>query len=107
MRIMMTLGMLAAMASAALAQEPNRNRMNDQIPDVKIEDPQGRPPEGSGLPSPYGNRMNIQYGKVSSAELTWDRNPNENRMNFQVPKSTPNPRPKPLEQPKPDPARRP
>lgn len=97
MKSIMTLAILAAMAAASTAQDSNRNRMNDQVPDVKIVEREGRPSEQAGLPSSYGNRMNIEYGTVSATEMTGDRNPNENRMNTPLPKAKAKAQPKKLE----------
>lgn len=97
MRIMMAVAMLTGMASAIRAQDPSRNRMNEQVPDAKVEDHGGRPSELSGLPSPFANRLNVQYGEHTTAEITGDLNPNENRMNYPVPKVNSKSQPKQVE----------
>jgi len=85
MRPFTTVLILAAMATVALAQDPNPNgnRMNDPLlQQVQPQEWAARPYALSGLPSPYSNRMNVAYG----TELGGGPNPYGNRMNFEWPK---------------------
>lgn len=96
MRITMAVAMLAAMAAAAYSQEEVGNRMNYQVPDVKVTEHSSYPAELSGLSPAFGNRMNVIYGTGCSYDLSGT----ENRMNFQVPKTEPKAQPKKqMEQP--------
>lgn len=91
MRTIKTLVMLAAMAAAALAQDPNRNRMNDQFPEVRQQETVQRPSAQGILPSAFENRMNVRYQEGTAAELTGGPNPYGNRMNVVWPKAQPKP----------------
>ena len=96
MRTLMTAAMLAAMAGSALAQDPNRNRMNEPTPEAKQQELVA-PSAQSGLPSPFANRMNVVYGEGAAKELTGGPNPFGNRMNLEWPKAQPKPQPKETE----------
>ena len=95
MRTFTMLAMLAAMAATAFAQDPNRNRMNDPYPEARQQEKIGRALEG--LPSPYANRMNVQFQESTCAEMTGGPNPYGNRMNVEWPKSQPKAQPKETE----------
>ena len=71
----MNILMLTAMLTAALVPDPNRNRMNDQAPQVRITAPEKSAPE------PFGNRMNVRFEAGTANELTGAPNPYVNRMN--------------------------
>jgi hypothetical protein len=94
MRYLAMVAMLAAMASPAFAQDPNRNRMNDPYPEAKQQECAGCIASDFGLPSMYGNRMNVMYSESGSRELTGGPNPSGNRMNMEWPKVQPKPEPK-------------
>ena len=85
MRFFATVLMLAAMATAALAQDPNPNgnRMNDPL--VRRVLP-WESTVRAALPDPYGNRLNVVYGRAGETELSGGPNPYGNRMNVVVPK---------------------
>ena len=90
MRCFTTVLMLAAMATAALAQDPNPNgnRMNDPL--LRQAPPQestARASVLSALPDPFANRMNVVYGTTGGTSLTGGPNPYGNRMNFEWPKT--------------------
>lgn len=89
MRSFMTAALLAAMATVALAQDPNPNgnRMND--PWLRQAQPrETAPPYAlSALPDPTANRMNVVYGPARAEELTGGPNPYGNRMNVEWPKA--------------------
>ena len=88
MRSFTTAALLAAMATVALAQDPNpnENRMND--PWLRQARPQetARPYALSALPDPAVNRMNVVYGPARATELSGGPNPYGNRMNVVYPK---------------------
>ena len=94
MRYFMTATMLAAMAAAAIAQDPYRNRMNDQFPEVVRQERVAAPSAATGFPSPFANRMNVRYEESSSTELTGGPNPYGNRMNVQWATTPRNAKPK-------------
>jgi len=94
MRIFMTAAILAAMATTALGQDPNRNRMNDQFPEVGQQEKVARPAAQATELSPYENRMNVRFQESTSVELTGGPNPYGNRMNFEWPKAQPKAEPK-------------
>jgi hypothetical protein len=95
MRRFTTVLMLAAMATAALAQDPNPNgnRMNDlQFRQAQPQESTARPLALSALPDPFANRMNVAYGTAGGTSLSGGPNPYGNRMNFEWPKTrTPEP----------------
>lgn len=97
MRYITTVAMLAAMVTAALAQDPNRNRMNDQFPEV------GPPSAQANSPSMYGNRLNVRYRESAFAEVTGGPSQYGNRMNFQWPKAESKVQPKEVERVRIDP----
>jgi hypothetical protein len=82
----MIVGLLAAMATAALAQDPNPNgnRMNDPLLRVQKQESTARL---AGLPDPTVNRLNVAYGTGAATELTGGPSPNRNRMNVEWPKA--------------------
>ena len=98
MRSFTIAALLAAMATVALAQDPNPNgnRMND--PWLRQARPQetARPYALSALPDPAVNRMNVVYGPERATELSGAPNPYGNRMNVQWPKAK---APKPAAEP--------
>jgi hypothetical protein len=96
MKTFMAAAMLAAMAGSALAQDPNRNRMNEPYPEAKQQEFIA-PSAQSHVPSPFANRMNVVYGEGSAKELTGGPNPFGNRMNLEWPKAQPKPQPKETE----------
>lgn len=94
MRTTKTLALLAAMAAAALAQDPNRNRMNDPMPEARPQETVGRPSPQILLPSPVENRMNVQYPESAAAELTGGPDPCGNRITVEWPKARPKAEPR-------------
>lgn len=86
MKTLMTLTMLAAMAAAGLAQDPNRNRMNETYPKVAADE-HAAPSVQGGQPAPWGNRLNVVYQAGAARELTGAPPPNRNRMNETWPKA--------------------
>lgn len=103
MRYLATAAMLAAMAGLAFAQDPYGNRMNHQYPVGGQQEQVARPFGESGLPPANGNRMNVVYGDgCTCGELIGWPSPYENRMNLQWPKAQPKAEPKaePKVQPK-------
>jgi hypothetical protein len=79
MRTIGTAGMLLAIASAAFGQDPNRNRMNEQYPELR----QQLTPAGAFVAAPpaHANRMNVQYPEAPAFLLAGGPSPFENRLN--------------------------
>jgi hypothetical protein len=70
---------LLAIGAAAAAQDPNRNRMNEPYPEVRLEETLGHAP--AGAPPPNANRMNGEYSEAPVSELAVAPNPMGNRLN--------------------------
>ena len=79
MRTIATLAALLAIMSAAFAQDPNRNRMNEPYPEARPQGDLGR--ETTAAPPPNANRMNVEYPEGPTSELAGAPNPFANRMN--------------------------
>ena len=85
MRTFAAAAMVVALGTTAFAQDPYQNRMNDPYPEARQWDAG----EFSRNPSPFANRMNVQYGESGAPAMTGGPNPYGNRMNDQVPTSPP------------------
>jgi hypothetical protein len=79
MKFIATLAALLAITSAAFAQDPNRNRMNEPYPEMKQQADLGKAP--AGIPPANANRMNVQAPEAPASELAGGPNSSENRMN--------------------------
>ena len=79
MRILATVAMLLAITAGAFGQNPNRNRMNEQVPEMPKQENLGRAP--SDVPPANANRMNVEFAAAPASELAGGPNPMENRMN--------------------------
>jgi len=79
MRSLTMVALLLAITAAAFGQDPNRNRMNEQYLDVKVQENLGRAPAGG--PPAHANRMNVEYPETPAGELAGGPNPLGNRLN--------------------------
>ena len=78
MKTIATLAALLAISSAAFAQDPNRNRMNEPYPEARSQESVGKAP---AAPPANANRMNVQTPEGPVSELAVVPNPMGNRMN--------------------------
>jgi hypothetical protein len=83
--------MLFALAAHSFAQDPNANRMNNPYPEPGTREAIDHAPTRRATPSPFANRMNVEYGERTSVETAGAPDPYANRMNAPVPKPVPNP----------------
>jgi len=99
MRILVSAGMLLALAAPSFALDPNRNRMNNPYPETVTHEAVDRAPTGMEEPSPFANRMNVEYGEKASAEMPGGPDPFANRMNAPAPEPVTTPEDVPEQKP--------
>jgi hypothetical protein len=100
MRFLIATALLAAMAAPALGQDSSGNRLNHPYPEAKREACVCCPSAEAGL-FPSENRLNAGYRDRLPPELTGGPSPYGNRMNLAwtqtQPKAQPKPEPKEIE----------